>query len=288
MAKEQFTIDESREILNLIELAGGKAGVARGHAFEDFLTLVVCALAGQTMEEEYLAVVRKGYDQGTKGKRGIDDITKAFARMVNVMDEKDADVLGDIFQGGITYGESGQFFTPASLTDLMSSLVTGKSHQPNLELEMSAEAEPPDDDIRIAEDFKSVCDPACGSGRILLSIGKEHRNWELTGQDIDQRCVKMTAINLGLNGLHGWAVWQNSLTLETFKVYKVGLNLHGGVIREVPVELSPFNYMAMKRNQETPNKAADPKPSNVNARPTDDKLSTNNEETNNGPQLGLF
>lgn len=41
----------------------------------------------------------------------------------------------------------------------------------------------------------------------------------------------MTAINLGLNGLRGWAVWQNTLTLEVHRVYKIGFNLRG-VIRE--------------------------------------------------------
>lgn len=50
----------------------------------------------------------------------------------------------------------------------------------------------------------------------------------------------MTAINLGLNGLRGWAVWQNTLTQECHRVYKIGLNLAGGVIREVPIEQSPF------------------------------------------------
>ena len=51
----------------------------------------------------------------------------------------------------------------------------------------------------------------------------------------------MTAINLGLNGLRGWAVHQNTLTLEVHRVYKIGFNLAGGVIADVPVEQSPFN-----------------------------------------------
>jgi hypothetical protein len=222
LAKEQFFIAGSSDVLGHIDEAARKAGLSRGQGFEDFLTFVRCSLAGQTMEEEYLAAMSKGYAKGKDGKRGIDAIVRAFAEMVNVMEETGQDVLGDIFQGGVTYGENGQFFTPAQVTTLMA------------ELTIQADG----------DERKTVCDPACGSGRFLLAVGKKHPNWDFTGQDVDHRCAQMTAINLGLNGLYGWAVWQNSLTLETFRVYKIGLNLTGGVIREVEVAKSPFNYAA--------------------------------------------
>ncbi|MGB7324927.1 MAG: N-6 DNA methylase [Rubripirellula sp.] len=92
---------------------------------------------------------------------------------------------------------------------------------------------------------KSVCDPACGSGRQLLAVAKHQPHWELIGQDIDHRAVVMTAINLGLNGLRGWAVHQNTLTLEVHRVYKIGFNPAGGVIADVPVERSPFSVTAV-------------------------------------------
>lgn len=211
----------SKDVLTQIETAGRKAGVGRGHAFEDFLTFVRCSLAGQTMEEEYLATIAKGYNKGEKGTRGIDIVIKAFASLVNLMTDTGQDVLGDIFQGGITYGEGGQYFTPEPLTQLMAQLTasTDESKEP-----------------------KSVCDPACGSGRTLLAIAENHPSWEFTGQDVDHRCVQMTAINLGLRGLFGYAVWQNTLKLEVYRVYKIGLNLTGGVIREIPVERSPFRH----------------------------------------------
>lgn len=229
MAKEHFSIAGSKDILSLVENAGQKSGIGRGQAFEDFLTLVLCSLAGQTMEEEYLKTVRKGYDKGTKGKRGIDIIVKAFAELVNLMTDTGQDVLGDIFQGGITYGEAGQYFTPEPLTSLMAELTSGQDQ---------------------TGETKSVCDPACGSGRILLDIGKRHPSWEFTGQDVDHRCAQMTAINLGLFGLRGYAVWQNTLTLDVHRVYRIGFNLNAGVIREIPVEQSPFNdRQAQTHNQ---------------------------------------
>ncbi len=224
MAREQFTIAASQSIVDLFDRTSNQTGLSRGQVFEDFLTMTRCALAGQTMEEEYLATVAKGYAKGEEGSRGIDTITQAFGQLIVAMDETKQDVLGDIFTGAITYGERGQFFTPDSVCDLMGALT----------VPMDRTAEP-----------QSICDPACGSGRMLLSVGKRQPHWEFTGQDVDHRAAQMTAINLGLNGLRGWAVWQNTLTLECHRVYKTGFNLAGGVIREVSAETSPFNYQAV-------------------------------------------
>ena len=49
----------------------------------------------------------------------------------------------------------------------------------------------------------------------------------------------MTSVNIGLRNLYGEVLWGNSLTLEVKKVYRTGFNLHGGVIREIPVETGP-------------------------------------------------
>ena len=165
----------------MIDEAGRRAGVSRGQAFEDFLTCAVCALSAQQMEEEYLATVRKGYDKGKQGRRGIDSITQAFATLVHHMEEN-RDVIGDVFQGGVTYGEAGQYLTPISITMLMSELTTGLDS---------------DED----HERRTVCDPCCGSGRFLLSVAEKHPHWFFVGQDVDLRCVKMTAINLGLRKL---------------------------------------------------------------------------------------
>lgn len=231
MAKEQFTISASQGIVKLFDKASNQTGLSRGQVFEDFLTMSRCALAGGTMEDEYLATVAKGYASGSTGNRGVDTIAQAFGELVNAMEDTGQDVLGDIFTGAITYGEHGQFFTPDSVCNLMGALTVPSERTP----------EP-----------RSICDPACGSGRMLLSVGRIQPHWELTGQDVDHRATQMTAINLGLNGLSGWAVWQNTLTLQCHRVYKIGFNLAGGVIREIPVEQSPFHYQAPIQTVETP------------------------------------
>ena len=238
--KEQFTLAASSDVLKLIDAAANKAGLSRGQAFEDFLVFVRCSLAGQTMEEEYLKTVAKGYGKGEQGKRGIDYIAKAFGALVLAMEETGQDVLGDIFTGGVSYGERGQFFTPDSVSQLLA------------EMTIDHDATEP----------QTVNDPACGSGRFLLSVGQKHPNWEYVGQDIDHRCAQMTAINLGLNGLKGWAVWQNTLTLECHRVYRVGFNLSGGVIREVPVDQSPFDYRTAPSAAESGEPPSSEPPSN--------------------------
>ena len=70
MAKEQFSYAGTKDLCQLVDRAGNKAGFGRGQAFDDFLHVTVCALATGLMEEEYLATVRKGYDRGDQGTRG--------------------------------------------------------------------------------------------------------------------------------------------------------------------------------------------------------------------------
>ncbi|QDT07453.1 N-6 DNA Methylase [Rubripirellula lacrimiformis] len=246
MAKEQFFNAASKPIVDLVDRAGDLAGFGRGQAFEDFLTLLRCELAGKTMEDEYLATVAKGYDKGKVGSRGIDTMVQAGGRLIAEMVNTDADILGDIFTGAITYGERGQFFTPDSVCDLMAALMSPGNTEEGADVSAGA---PP----------RTINDPACGSGRFLLSMAKDNPNAEFTGQDVDHRCTQMAAVNMGLHGLRGWAVWQNTLTLECHRVYRIGLFFNGasrGVIREVPVAQSPFNHasvpIAAKPTQATP------------------------------------
>ena len=179
----------------------------------------VCALSGGQMEEQYMATVKR-HTEGKPGKRGCDSISHAFGTLVNVMEETRQDILGDLFQGGITYGDAGQFLTPEPICQMMAAMTVGD----------------------VAEDEgssrKNVCDPCCGSGRMLLAVADLKPHWEFVGQDVDLRCVRMTAINLALRNLYGYVIWGNSLGLEKRLVYRTGFNLRG-VIREIPLADCP-------------------------------------------------
>jgi hypothetical protein len=185
--------------------------------FDDLLTLAVCALAGGTREEQYLKTV-KPYTGGKPGERVIDRLIEVFARLLAAMEESDADILGDMFQAGISRGREGQHFTPSSVSDLMARLVDGDERR---ELEVS-----PGD---LARQPRTVHDPCCGSGRPLLAAAKVNRASYLVGQDVDHMCVKITALNLALRGLSGAVIWGNTLTNEVCVPHRVQRpRLHSG------------------------------------------------------------
>ena len=198
----------------MLDGVAAKTG-SRGQVFDDWITMTVCALAGGTMEEEYLATVAK-YVNGEKGKRPVDQLAAAFARLVAIMEDTHEDILGELFQGGITYGERGQYFSPGPICDLMAQLTAGD--EPGL--------------------GRAITDPCCGSGRMLLAMAKLKPHALFIGQDADLRCVKITAINLGLRNLYGYAIWGNSLANERKAVFATGFN-GKGVIRKVADEELP-------------------------------------------------
>jgi hypothetical protein len=262
LPKEQFHYAETKPVFDLIEETSRRSGVSRAQAFEDFLHMSVCALSGGQMEEQYMATVKK-HAEGKPGKRGCDSISHAFGALVNVMEETRKDILGDLFQGGITYGEAGQFLSPEPLCHMMAAMTVGDVS----EEEGSAR--------------KSVCDPCCGSGRMLLAVADLKPHWEFVGQDVDLRCVRMTAINLALRNLYGYVVWGNSLGLEKRLVYRTGFNLQG-VIREIPLENCPAPV------QQSVREAAEPPSAASDALPDAAMSQDDREPPPPGKQLRLF
>ena len=66
----------------------------------------------------------------------------------------------------ITFGEHWLFYTPEHMIDMMAQIVAG-------------------------EDGTTVSDPACGSGRTLLSAANVNPRRTFVGQDLDHRHVRM-------------------------------------------------------------------------------------------------
>ncbi|MCA9000227.1 MAG: SAM-dependent DNA methyltransferase [Planctomycetaceae bacterium] len=213
MPKESFLYPATKPLFDHLEDLSHRSGVSRGMAFEDFLHATVCALGRPLMEDEYLQVIEK-HKQGRTGKRGVDKLPEMFATLIQAMEESQRDILGDLFQGGITYGEKGQFLTPEPICQMMARM--------NMPEEKTG-----------LEGRKTVHDPCCGSGRMLLAAADIQPHWQFVGQDVDLRCVRMTAINLGLRNLYGHAVWGNSLGNTTDLIYETGrVQVWGNVIRK--------------------------------------------------------
>lgn len=114
------------------------------------------------------------------------------------------DALGDLFMEHISYGRNGQYFTPHHLCDAMAKI-----------------------QMDTIKDGSSVCDPTCGSGRMLLSAAKINRNVHLYGSDIDLTCIKMAVVNLALNNLVGEIVWGDPLSFKLYASFRIERHWNG-------------------------------------------------------------
>ena len=79
----------------------------------------------------------------------------------------------------ISNGFNGQYFTPTLVCEMISALTIGEG----------------------LESRETICDPAFGSGRMLLAAAKFNRHSKIYGADLDNRCCKMALINFLLNSL---------------------------------------------------------------------------------------
>jgi len=130
-----------------------------------------------------------------------------------------------------------QYLTPESITSVMAAMSANN-------LEASTER-------------RRVLDPCCGSGRMLLAVAEQRPHWEFVGQDVDLRCVRMTAINLALRNLYGRVIWGNSLDDDRRLVYRTGFN-HRGFVREVSSGEWPAVVQQIAADTETALSSASP------------------------------
>lgn len=209
-----FPLNQGKETWSILSEIQNKG---YSYFFTDWLDLILNSLLSLTenMEElcnkkdilamnkgqyndRYMEIVKKYQerDEGKKiGERTIDLFAKAWGSLHAETLESKKDILGEIFQAKISYGANGQFFTPEHITDCMSAIAMGKhSDKP-----------------------ETIMDPCVGSGRMLLSAAKENPEGYFVGQDIDEVCCKMAAINLWMFNLNGEIRCGNSLTNEISK-----------------------------------------------------------------------
>jgi len=128
MAKEFFAHQETRQLFNTLEDISRRSKVSRAQAFEDVIRASVAALAAETMEPEYFEAIN-AHTAGVKGKRGVDLFPVFLGQAVDAMTRTDNDVLGDLFQGAISYGEHGLYLTPSPVAKLMASMMVGDEPQ---------------------------------------------------------------------------------------------------------------------------------------------------------------
>lgn len=121
------------------------------------------------------------------------------------------DVFGMLYEDMyLTAGKAsktGQFFTPASVSDLLSAIISpGKIEAPSAKIEGS-----------------TVNDCAAGSGRLLLAHFMEvsklnhsaGRRYQYVAQDSDPLVCKMCALNMMVHGMNGKVICQDTLAMST-------------------------------------------------------------------------
>lgn len=174
-----------------------------GRLFDDWLELCICCVANGRLEERYLSVAKR------YTKDELDTMAQLFGMLILLHEEHQDrrrwyDALGQIYEhiaGRSKTSRMGQFFTPPGVCDVSALISVGR-------------------DVMTAE--QTILDPACGSGRMLLSahaMNGEHGL--LFGADLDPMCAKMCALNFWLHGIRGEVACMDSLTQQWYFAYQV-------------------------------------------------------------------
>lgn len=101
------------------------------------------------------------------------------------LEKVDSDVLGDAYEyliGQFASGagkKAGEFYTPQEVSTILARIVTtGKTR------------------------IKSVYDPTCGSGSLLLRVAKEVEVGDFSGQEMNRTTYNLARMNMILHGVH--------------------------------------------------------------------------------------
>lgn len=168
--KSNFILPELTKILNNIEQStlGTNSEDDFEHLFED-LDLTSSKL-GRTEEEKNTLISKVLYH--------LDEID------FNLSDSN-ADVLGDAYEYLIAQFASGagkkagEFYTPQQVSTILARIVTSRKNQ-----------------------LRSVYDPTCGSGSLLLRIAREVKVADFYGQEMNRTTYNLARMNMILHGVN--------------------------------------------------------------------------------------
>lgn len=202
MSVRKSSVGDFRKILESISHRHDTRSV-----FDAFTRFAACALATQTREAEYLEEVKRWQ------KPELELFAEALGALVSEMETKPfEDIIGGYYMEFAlsTKGQqwNGEFHTPKTICDMTAKMLLG------------------DMESLPAEGSITVCEPACGAGAMILSVGEAcspevRRRLRVTAIDINRTACDMAFINTTLWGIptriiHGnslsneyWAAWSN-------------------------------------------------------------------------------
>jgi len=180
------------KLFDLLALRHGYSDV-----FNDFLNYSIqsISMSGTYQERAYFA---SKYEE-----KQMDIFKKMFIEMIHITErniKSDTgwyDFVGTYYEYIANTSKKqgfGQFFTPQDIVDMMTMITGG-------------------DDPGTG---KRINDPACGSGRTLISFHAHHPGNFLFGEDLDYTCCLMTVWNMLISGGVGEVVHHNSLMPDSF------------------------------------------------------------------------
>jgi len=167
---DNFILEDLGNILKHIE------GSTRGTESEkDFINL---------FEDINLNSTKLGRTVEARNKI-IVDVLRNLAKIDFKLDEVDADVLGDAYEyliGEFASGagkKAGEFYTPQQVSRILAQIVTtGKTR------------------------LRSVYDPTCGSGSLLLRVAREVKVDDFYGQEQNPTTYNLCRMNMILHDVH--------------------------------------------------------------------------------------
>lgn len=210
MKIENQSNENKNYIKKNMEMLGRKYDIRK--VFEDFVICAAYAISNkvnydQKKEDQYLSIV-SNYQ-----KEEINEFGQMLAHLIlEYMKEEPLDILGELYEEfNMSNKQKGQFFTPETVCDLISSTIIQKD-----EAKKTIEE----------KGYLSISDPACGSGRMLLSVLKRLDKEKVDinkiyfeGDDVSLFCSCMTYINLSLMGASAIIKNKDTLLNETYHVF---------------------------------------------------------------------
>ncbi len=156
---------------------------------EKALNKIGDSASGQESEEDFVNLFEDVDLQSSKLGRRVEDKNSLISRILLhlseidfKLDDHEKDVLGDAYEYLISQFASsagkkaGEFYTPQQVSKILAKIVTiGKKR------------------------LKTVYDPTCGSGSLLLRVSKEAEISDFYGQELNQSTYNLARMNMILH-----------------------------------------------------------------------------------------
>ena len=175
------------------------------NVFRDFLALSTYAIMqpfyrNTEIEQKYLDIINK------YNREQANEFSQMLALLVNALEFQFQDFLGQVYmQLNLGNAKTGQFFTPYSVSKMMSE-ITFLENKDNIE----------------NQEIITLSEPCCGSGGIIIAYAETMKQHKINYQqklfveaiDIDELCFQMAYIQLSLYGIPARVILGDTLAYK--------------------------------------------------------------------------